>query len=118
MRASDRVAVVTGAGAGIGQAIARRLASEGATVVCGDRDGAAAEATARGMTVPPQGRRAPHFIGLRRSEPFPPGLIATLAARGAHVALRGGAIRVSPYLYNTEADVEQFFAILDEALAA
>lgn len=47
MRASDRVAVVTGAGAGIGQAIARRLASEGATVVCGDRDGAAAEATAR-----------------------------------------------------------------------
>jgi selenocysteine lyase/cysteine desulfurase len=78
----------------------------------------AAEATARGMTVPPQGRRAPHFIGLRRSEPFPPGLIATLAARGAHVALRGGAIRVSPYLYNTEADVERFFAILDEALAA
>lgn len=36
MRLRDKIAVVTGAGAGIGKAIALRLASEGATVVVGE----------------------------------------------------------------------------------
>lgn len=42
----DRVAVITGAGSGIGQAGAIILGREGAIVVVTDRDGAAAEATA------------------------------------------------------------------------
>jgi NAD(P)-dependent dehydrogenase (short-subunit alcohol dehydrogenase family) len=42
----DRVAVVTGGARGTGAAIAQRLAEAGATVVIGDADGAAAEATA------------------------------------------------------------------------
>ena len=40
-RVQDRVAVVTGAGNGIGQAIALRLAEEGALLVCGDIDAVA-----------------------------------------------------------------------------
>ncbi len=42
----DRIAVVTGAGSGIGRAGARLLAREGATVVVADIDGARAEETA------------------------------------------------------------------------
>jgi NAD(P)-dependent dehydrogenase (short-subunit alcohol dehydrogenase family) len=46
MRLQDRVAVITGAGSGIGLASARRLASEGAKVVVVDIDDAAGEAAA------------------------------------------------------------------------
>ncbi len=46
---SGRVAVVTGAGGGIGRASAEALAGAGATVCCADVDGDAAAATADGI---------------------------------------------------------------------
>ena len=45
-RVQDRVCIVTGAGSGIGEASAIRLAEEGGKVVCADINGAAADATA------------------------------------------------------------------------
>src|ERR1700676_1065930 len=45
-RVAGKVALVAGAGGGIGGAGAEALAREGAAVFCTDRDGAAAEATA------------------------------------------------------------------------
>jgi 3-oxoacyl-[acyl-carrier protein] reductase len=47
---TGRVAVVTGAGSGIGRASAHRLAEAGATVVCADIDGDGAQATADAIT--------------------------------------------------------------------
>jgi NAD(P)-dependent dehydrogenase (short-subunit alcohol dehydrogenase family) len=48
-RLAGKVAIVTGAGGGIGAAICRQFADEGASVVCIDIDGAAVEKTAEAI---------------------------------------------------------------------
>ena len=53
-----RIALVTGGGSGIGRAVARRLAAEGAHVVVGDIDAASARATADGIVAAVGGGRA------------------------------------------------------------
>jgi rhamnulose-1-phosphate aldolase/alcohol dehydrogenase len=57
-----RIALVTGGGSGIGRAVARRLAAEGAHVVVGDLDEAGARRTADEVSAAVGGGRA---IGLR-----------------------------------------------------
>jgi NAD(P)-dependent dehydrogenase (short-subunit alcohol dehydrogenase family) len=50
MRLKGKIALVTGAGGGLGTAIARRFASEGASLMCTDRDLDRAQATASAVT--------------------------------------------------------------------
>ena len=49
-RLEDKIALVTGAGAGIGRAVAETFAREGAHVVVADRDGEAAREVADAIT--------------------------------------------------------------------
>src|SRR5688572_29143376 len=48
-RLEDKIALVTGAGAGIGRAMAETFAREGAVVAVADRDGEAAQAVAEAI---------------------------------------------------------------------
>ena len=57
-----RIALITGGGSGIGRAVAKRLAAEGAHVVVGDLDEAGAKKTADEVTAAVGGGRA---IGMR-----------------------------------------------------
>jgi len=49
MRLAGKAALVTGAGGGLGGAIAKRFAAEGASVLCTDRDFSRVEATVKGI---------------------------------------------------------------------
>ncbi|WP_340151462.1 glucose 1-dehydrogenase [uncultured Sneathiella sp.] len=50
MRLQDKVAIITGAGSGFGEAMAKLFAAEGAKVVVSDINGAAAAAVAKSIT--------------------------------------------------------------------
>jgi selenocysteine lyase/cysteine desulfurase len=61
--------------------------------------------------------RAPHILALAFPGGMPPDLLARLAAANVHVAARLGRMRVSPHVYNDEADVARFLAAFREAMA-
>jgi selenocysteine lyase/cysteine desulfurase len=62
------------------------------------------EAAALGLTAAPIGVRAPHFLALGFPEGVPEGLTERLGQRNVHVSLRGASLRVTPHLYNNDAD--------------
>lgn len=60
-------------------------------------------------------RRAPHLLCIEFAGGMPDGLTARLAAAGVHVAARIGRLRISPHVYNDEADADRFVAAFGEA---
>jgi NAD(P)-dependent dehydrogenase (short-subunit alcohol dehydrogenase family) len=82
---SGRVALVTGAGRGIGRAIARGLAAAGATVAVNDIDAVSAEATAQALRRPAQAYPA---------DVADPGAVETLIAE-IHADLGGPDILIN-----------------------
>lgn len=63
-----------------------------------------------GVEIPPAHLRAPHVLSLGFPGGMRPGLIEALAERHVHVAPRLGRMRISPHVYNDEADVAAFVA--------
>jgi selenocysteine lyase/cysteine desulfurase len=70
------------------------------------------EAKKRGIEAIPKEVRARHMIGLKLGSAAPIDLAVRLAGENVFVSVRGGGVRVSPHLYNTERDVERLFAAL------
>ena len=71
-----------------------------------------------GLHSQPANLRAGHFLGLQFARGVPPGLLDALAREKVYVSVRGSSMRVTPHLYNTDADVDRLFAALEPVLAA
>jgi len=76
-------------------------------------DHAARLATEDGWAVDPPEQRIGHMIGVRMPGGVPRALGAALSAEKIYVSVRGDAIRIAPHLYNTTADIDRLFAVLD-----
>jgi selenocysteine lyase/cysteine desulfurase len=60
--------------------------------------------------------RAPHILSLAFPGGMPAGLVEGLASEGVYVAPRLGRMRVSPHVYNDEADADRFVEVLTRRL--
>jgi selenocysteine lyase/cysteine desulfurase len=65
-----------------------------------------------GIGVPERRVRAPHVLSLGFADGILAGLVATLASENIYVAARLGRMRISPHVFNDEADVDRFVAAL------
>jgi selenocysteine lyase/cysteine desulfurase len=65
-----------------------------------------------GVSVPERRFRAPHILSLSFKNGMPAGLIEGLASEGIYVAARLGRMRISPHVFNDEADADRLVAAL------
>jgi selenocysteine lyase/cysteine desulfurase len=64
-----------------------------------------------GIRFPEKRFRAPHLLSLEFPSGMPDGLVDRLAAERVHAAPRLGRLRLSPHVYNDEADVDRFVEV-------
>jgi selenocysteine lyase/cysteine desulfurase len=69
-----------------------------------------------GVAVPELHLRAPHILSLAFKGGMPTGVVEGLASEGIYVAPRLGRMRISPHVYNDEADVDRFVEVLGKRL--
>jgi selenocysteine lyase/cysteine desulfurase len=62
------------------------------------------------VTLPDASVRAPHILSLEFRGGMPKGLVQQLAAERIYVAPRVGRMRISPHVYNDDADIDRFVA--------
>jgi selenocysteine lyase/cysteine desulfurase len=68
------------------------------------------------VDIPKTELRAPHVLCLGFKGGMPKGLIEDLAKEGVYVAPRLGRMRISPHIYNDEADVDRFVTAMRRRL--
>ncbi len=112
MRLEGKIAIITGAGSGMGRAIAKRYAAEGAKVVVADINQAAAAAVA--AEIGGDGGEATAFqVDVRNQEQVKAMVAAAVARFGGLDILvtNAGVGRIVPFLDTTEADWDYMFDI-------
>ncbi len=92
MRMQGKVAVVTGAGTGIGRAIARRLAEEGALTLCADIDADGVRETAAEITAD-GGQAEAHTCDVSSPEQVEAVMAAAERHGGPHAIVSNAAIQ-------------------------
>jgi selenocysteine lyase/cysteine desulfurase len=74
-------------------------------------------AGANNVQVPDERFRAPHILSLGFTGGMPPDLMKILMGQQIYVAPRLGRMRISPHVYNDDADVDRFIAAMKQALS-
>jgi selenocysteine lyase/cysteine desulfurase len=69
-----------------------------------------------GIAAAPGG--APHFLSVQFDGGLPNGVEERLAAADVHVSLRGETMRITPHLYNDDADADRLVRALADAAAS
>ncbi len=69
-----------------------------------------------GCSVAPPQDRVGHLIGIRLPNGASDELGERLAREKIYVSIRGDALRIAPYLYNAENDIEKLFAVLQKII--
>jgi selenocysteine lyase/cysteine desulfurase len=69
-----------------------------------------------GISVPEPRPRAPHILSLKLQDGMLARLVEGLASEGVYVASRLGRMRISPHIYNDEADADRFVEVLSRRL--
>ncbi|QGK70437.1 glucose 1-dehydrogenase [Allosaccharopolyspora coralli] len=108
-RLNDKIAVVTGAGRGIGKAIAEKLASEGSTVVVSDVDGESAAATAKELCGGAVGLHAD--VASKESVEAMIDEVRTRFGRLDVLVNNAGWDKAEPFIDSSESDWDRIIAI-------
>lgn len=68
-----------------------------------------------GLTTISKENRANHILGVfEGSKKFPENIVQIFKQNNIYVSFRGSSIRVGPYLYNTQHNLDHFLSILDD----
>ena len=84
--------------------------------LCRTTSAIAERAKELGLEVVEPHQRAGHFLGLRFPQGLPANIGERLAQHQIYVSIRGDSLRVTPYLYNTDRDIDRFLDSLQKIL--
>jgi selenocysteine lyase/cysteine desulfurase len=76
----------------------------------------AERAAALGLECLDPSRRAGHFLGLRFARGLPEGLLQALNSANVYVSVRGNTLRITPHLYNDDADADRLMRALKQSI--